>query len=45
MFTLIMVIVVLGGLGIVFGLVLAFANKKFAMEVNPLIDEVEDILY
>ncbi|OOM72513.1 RnfABCDGE type electron transport complex subunit B [Clostridium sp. BL-8] len=44
MFTLIMVIVVLGGLGIVFGLVLAFANKKFAMEVNPLIHEVEDIL-
>jgi Na+-translocating ferredoxin:NAD+ oxidoreductase RNF subunit RnfB len=44
MFTAIMVIVVLGGVGAVFGLVLAFANKKFAMELNPLIHEVEDIL-
>ena len=31
------------GVGAVFGFVLAFANKKFAMEVNPLIEEVEDI--
>ena len=44
MFTVIMVLIVMGGLGTVFGLVLAFANKKFAMEVNPLIHEVEDIL-
>lgn len=44
MFTLIMVVVVMGGIGTVFGLVLAFANKKFAMDVNPLIHEVEDIL-
>lgn len=39
-----MVLVVMGGIGAVFGLVLAFANKKFAMEVNPLIYEVEDVL-
>lgn len=44
MFTVIMVLVVLGGIGTVFGLILAFANKKFSMEVNPLIHEVEDIL-
>ncbi|MFT8348742.1 RnfABCDGE type electron transport complex subunit B [Clostridium saccharoperbutylacetonicum] len=44
MFTAIMVIIVLGGIGAVFGLILAYANKKFAMEVNPLIHEVEDIL-
>lgn len=44
MFILIMVIVVLGGLGAVFGFILAIANKKFEMEVNPLIHEVEDIL-
>lgn len=39
-----MVVIVMGGIGAVFGLVLAFANRKFAMEVNPLIHEVEDIL-
>lgn len=42
--TSIMIIVVLVGVGAFFGLVLAMANKKFAMEVNPLIEEVEDIL-
>ncbi len=40
----IMITVVLVGVGAVFGLVLALANKKFAMAVNPLIHEVEDIL-
>lgn len=44
MFTVVMVLIVLGGIGAVFGLILAFANKKFALEVNPLIHEVEDIL-
>lgn len=44
MFTIIMILVVLGGIGAVFGFILAFANKKFSMEVNPLIHEVEDIL-
>ena len=31
-------------LGVVFGLVLAYANKKLAIEVNPLIHIVEDAL-
>ena len=39
-----MIVVVLLGVGAFFGLVLALANKKFAMETNPLIEEVEDIL-
>jgi len=30
--------------GLFFGLVLAYANKKFAIEVNPLIHLVEDVL-
>jgi electron transport complex protein RnfB len=38
------VVVVMTGVGLVFGLVLALVNKKFAMEVNPLIHLVEDIL-
>jgi Na+-translocating ferredoxin:NAD+ oxidoreductase subunit B len=42
--TAIMILVVMVGVGAVFGFILAFANKKFAMEVNPLINEVEDIL-
>ena len=32
------------GLGVIFGLVLAYANKKLAIEVNPLIHIVEDAL-
>ena len=39
-----MIIAVLVGVGAVFGVVLALANKKFAMAVNPLIHEVEEIL-
>ena len=31
-------------LGLIFGLVLAYANKKLAIEVNPLIHMVEDVL-
>ena len=42
--TAIMVIVVMGVVGLIFGLVLAIANKKFSIEVNPLIHIVEDIL-
>lgn len=42
--TAIAIIVVLVGIGAFFGLVLALADKKFAMEVNPLIHEVEEIL-
>lgn len=44
MFTAIMVLVVMVGIGAVFGSILAIANKKFSMEVNPLIHEVEDVL-
>ena len=38
------VLIVMTLVGLVFGLVLAFANKKFSVEVNPLIHIVEDIL-
>jgi electron transport complex protein RnfB len=44
LYTSLMVLVVMGIVGISFGFILAFANKKFAMEVNPLIHIVEDIL-
>ncbi|MDR3562851.1 MAG: Fe-S cluster domain-containing protein [Negativicutes bacterium] len=42
--TSVLILLVLAGLGLVFGLILAFANKKFAIEVNPLIHIVEDVL-
>jgi Na+-translocating ferredoxin:NAD+ oxidoreductase subunit B len=42
--TSILILLVMAVLGITFGLILAFANKKFAIEVNPLIHIVEDIL-
>jgi RnfABCDGE-type electron transport complex B subunit len=38
------IIVVLALVRLFFGLVLAFANKKLAVEMNPLIHVVEDIL-
>lgn len=44
MSTSVMILLVLAGLGLVFGFILAFANKKFAIEVNPLIHIVEDVL-
>lgn len=44
MSTAIMVVVVMTGIGIVFGFILALTDKKFAMEVNPLIELVEDEL-
>jgi Na+-translocating ferredoxin:NAD+ oxidoreductase RNF subunit RnfB len=34
----------MGCVGLVFGLILAFANKKLAIEMNPLIHLVEDVL-
>ena len=40
----ILILAVMVGVGAFFGFVLAFANKKFAMEVNPLINEVDEIL-
>lgn len=42
--TAIMVLVVMGAVGIVFGSILAIANKKFSIEVNPLVHEVDEIL-
>jgi electron transport complex protein RnfB len=39
-----MVIVLMGLAGIFFGVVLAVANKKFAIEVNPLIEMVDEVL-
>ena len=42
--TAIMVVIVMTAIGLVFGLILAFADKKFSIEVNPLIHIVDDIL-
>lgn len=44
MSTSIMILIVLASLGLIFGFILAFANKKFAIEINPLIHIVEDVL-
>jgi len=44
MSTAILVLIIMLFVGAIFGLILAFANKKFAVEVNPLIHIVEDIL-
>ncbi len=44
MSTSVMILIVLTGLGLIFGFILAYANKKFAIEVNPLIHIVEDVL-
>lgn len=40
----IMIVVVLVAIGLFFGIVLAVANKKFKVETNPLIPEVEEVL-
>ncbi|MGL5311627.1 MAG: RnfABCDGE type electron transport complex subunit B, partial [Peptostreptococcaceae bacterium] len=40
----ILIIVLMTSVGLFFGLVLAIANKKFSVEVNPLIHLVEDVL-
>jgi len=42
--TAIMILIVMGSVGIIFGFILAFANKKFSIEVDPKIHEVDDIL-
>lgn len=42
--TIITIIVVMGLVGVFFGFILAFASKKLAVEMNPLIHLVEDIL-
>lgn len=38
------IVAIMTSLGVIFGLVLAYANKKMAIEVNPLIHVVEDVL-
>ena len=38
------ILITITSLGVIFGLVLAYANKKLAIEVNPLIHIVEDAL-
>ena len=38
------IILVMGIVGLFFGLVLAYANKKLVVEINPLIHIVEDVL-
>ncbi len=40
----VLILIVMTAVGLVFGFILAFANKKFAIEVNPLIHLVEDVL-
>ena len=42
--TVISIIAVMGLVGLFFGFVLAIANKKLAVELNPLIHVVEDVL-
>jgi electron transport complex protein RnfB len=42
--TAIMILIVMGSVGIVFGFILAVVNKKFSVEVDPMIHLVEDIL-
>lgn len=42
--SIITIVGIMAGVGLFFGLVLAIANKKFAVEMNPLIHIVEDAL-
>ncbi|KGP75815.1 RnfABCDGE type electron transport complex subunit B [Desulfosporosinus sp. Tol-M] len=42
--TMISILAIMGVIGIIFGFILAFANKKLAVELNPLIHLVEDVL-
>lgn len=44
MSTPILILLVLTSLGLFFGFILAYSNKKFGIEVNPLIHIVEDVL-
>jgi electron transport complex protein RnfB len=44
MSTPILILIVLTSLGLFFGFLLAYSNKKFSIEVNPLIHIVEDVL-
>lgn len=42
--TAIYIVIVLGAVGLVFGLLLSFAGKFFAVETDPRIEEVEEVL-
>ena len=42
--TIYMIIAVLGGVGLLFGLLLGIANSKLAVKTNPLIHEVDEVL-
>ncbi len=42
--TSVMILIIMGLVGLTFGLILAFANRKFAVETNPLIHLVEEVL-
>lgn len=42
--TVMVIIAVMSFVGLLFGLILAYANKKLAMEMNPLIHLVEEVL-
>jgi electron transport complex protein RnfB len=42
--TLILSLFTLGGLGLIFGLVLAYASKRFAVQINPRIEKIAGIL-
>ncbi len=37
-------ILILGGVGLVMGLFLAFASKKFEVEVNPNVEKIMEVL-
>ena len=37
-------VIVLGGIAVFFGIVLAYASKKFAVEVDPRVTEVREVL-
>jgi Na+-translocating ferredoxin:NAD+ oxidoreductase RNF subunit RnfB len=36
--------IIIGGLGLIFALILAFASKKFYVEVDPKIEQIMDVL-
>lgn len=40
----VMVVIVMGFAGLTFGFILSYVNKKFSVEINPLIHIVEDVL-
>ncbi len=44
MYTALMILIVMVSAGLIFGLILAVANKKFSIESNPLIHLVEEAL-